>query len=257
MSETLPAQETPYPPFSEASENDNRDELAAALDNTPEETPQASPQPAETSAEETTEETAEPSEDETQARAARLARDLREQRRRARQLEQENLALRGQRTETRDEQIEREIQQRAAQMAAADRVNKAANDVYNEGVKQFGRQEFDSAVQAMNESFGQQTSLVIETLVDLPNAEKVIQHLSLNPDVMDDLASLPPHRLGAALAKEAAKLAPKPKAVSKAPKPITPISTANAAEPEVDMEHMSMEQLAKMWDRRDFMKRFG
>lgn len=253
---TNPLQETTYESLSEASDNDNRDDLVL-----PEDTQEAAaeaPEAPQAEAAEAAPEAEEPTEDEAAARAARLARDLREQKRRARQLEAENQALRGERNETRDEQIEREVQQRAAAMAQQNAINKACNDIYNQGVKEYGRTEFDTSVQAINEAFGAQLMpMVLETLTDLPDAQKLLHYLGENPDKLDDLANLPPHRLGAALAKEATKLAqPKPKQISKAPQPIKPIPTRSAAEPETDLEKMSMEQLAAMWDKRDWERRF-
>lgn len=256
MSETQTAtQETEYPSFSEASDNDNRDDLQlpADTDNQLDAPTEAQDAPDEAPSDETP---AEP-EDEAASRAARLARDLREQKRRARALEQENQALRGERSETRDETIEREVQQRAAAMAQQNAINKACNDIYNTGVKEYGRTEFDQDVQAVNEAFGQAMPVFLETIAEIDNAQKLMHWMAENPDKLDDMANLPPHRLGAALAREAAKLSqPKPKPLSKAPQPIKPIPTRSAAEPEVDMEKMSMEELAKMWDKRDWERRF-
>jgi len=99
--------------------------------------------------------------------------------------------------------------------------------------------------------------IVLDTLVDLPDPAKLLQHLDDNPDVADQLAMLPPHKLGAALMREAAKVAaPKPKPVSRAPTPVRPIQTQPTVEPETDMESMSMEQLARLWDKRDYERRF-
>lgn len=165
--------------------------------------------------------------------------------------------LKGQRTAQPNEQMEIEIANRAAAMAQQQIVNQRANEIYSEGTKEFGRVEFDESVRAVNESFGQAMPLVIDTLTEIPQAQKLIQFLGDNPDIMDDLAALPPHKLGVALANQAAKLsAPKPKPLSKAPAPIRPIATQGASEPETNMERMSMEQLAAIWDKRDFEKRF-
>ena len=259
MSDTItPTQETNYPSLSEATENDVREASEdIAQDDAPQE---AAPEPVEqveqVAEAPATEETVEAAEDDAQARTARLARELRESKRRARQLEIEAQALRGQRQETRDETIEREINQRAQQMAANQAVNQKCNDIYQVGVKQFGRVEFDEDVRAVNEAFGQQMPLVLDTITDVPDPDRLLHYLGENPDILDNLAMLPPHKLGAALAREAEKLSrPKARPISKAPPPIRPIATGGGAEPEMDVEKMSMEQLAKMWDKRDLEKR--
>lgn len=265
MSETVtaaPAEESIYPSLSEATENDVREAPAEAP-----EAARAEVQPdtggegdkppvAATEAVEQPEES-EP-EDDLTARNARLARTLREEKRRARQLELEAQALRGQRTEQPNEAMEREIAQRAAAMAQQQAINQKANEIYGQGVKTYGRVEFDESVKAVNETFGQQMPVIIDTLTEIDNAEKLIQHLADNPDVADQIALLPPHKLGAALAREAAKLsAPRPKPVSKAPPPVRPITQTSSGTQETDVEKMSMDELAKLWDRRDFEKRMG
>lgn len=265
MSETTTQSipETSYEAWGEATENDNRDDLAGQFaqdGEAPAEPAPAAPQePVEAAEEAAAPEAHEDTEDEPTARAARLARDLREQRRRARQLEQENAALRGQRpAETRDESIEREIAQRAAAMAQQEALAAKCNEIYQHGVAEYGRTEFDESVKAVNETFGaQMMPVVLDTITEVEKPEKLLQWLADNPDRADALAALPPHRLGAALAREAAKLAaPKVKAVSKAPPPIKPIPQRSTDEPETDMEKMSMEQLAALWDKRDWERRF-
>jgi len=245
---TTPETETTYPPLSEATENDNRDDIQLPVEESTE--PEAKPAPGPVEAE---------PEDDLSARNARLARELREQKRIARQLEQYNAHLAGQRQMPQDEAYQADINARAAQIAQQQQVNAKSNDIFQAGVSEFGQQEFAESVRLMNESFGQQNiPYVIETIVDLPEPARLIQYLGDNPDIADQMAALPPHRLGAALAREAAKLAnPKPRQVSKVPPPIRPISTQASSEPEGDMEKMSMEQLAKMWDKRDFMRRFS
>lgn len=246
--------------FSEATENDNRDDLVEreAQEAAQEATQEAGQEPVQ-QAEAPAEAEAAEQEDDAEARAARLARDLREQRRRQRHLEQENASLRGQQPpQSQDEATEREIQSRAVALANQQALDKQCNAIYQEGVKTFGRVEFDESVKTVNETFGRQMMpVLLDTLTDLPNPEKLLQHLADNPDKLDDLANLPPHKLGAALAREATKLSqPKAKPLSKAPNPIKPIATRSASEPELDMEKMSMEQLAAVWDKRDWERRF-
>jgi len=250
---TLPAAETSYPPLSEATDNDTRDIIVQPAEESPD-SPEESPPP-----QAAAESEPEPSEDDLSARNARLARELREQKRIARQLEQYNQHLAGQRQMQPDQAMEQEINARAAQLHQQQQVNQRSNDIFQAGCGEFGQQEFGESVRLMNEAFGSQNiPYVIETIVDLPEPAKLIQFLGDNPDIADQIAGLPPHKMGAALAREAGKLAA-PKAarpVSKAPRPISPIASQVSSEPEMDVEKMTMEQLSKMWDRRDFMRRF-
>jgi len=251
MSETI-TPETDYPPLSEATDNDVRDDAVqpeAPVEETPPEPVADSQAPPEVEAE---------PEDDLAARNARLARQLREQKRLARQLSEQAATLQGQRQEQPNEAMEREINLRAQQLAQAQVVNTRANEVYTEGVKAFGRAEFDESVKTMNEAFGPQViPIVIDTLIDIPNAPQLIQYLADNPDIADDLANLPPHKLGAALARESNKIAtPKPKPVSKAPPPIRPIAVQPSNEGDENLENLPMEKLAALWDKRDFDRRF-
>ena len=257
MSETV-TEPSIYEPLSEATENDVREPLPENVEGgTPPEAPET---PAEPEAPvEPTEATSEPeTEDDEKARNARLAKMLREEKRRARQLEQQAQVLAGQRQETRDETVEREVQMRAAQMAHQQQVNAKANEIYQNGVKEFGAVQFQESVQAVNEAFGQQMMVVIDTLTEIDGAQKLINWLADNPDLAENYAALPPHKLGAALARQAEKLnAPKPKPLSKAPAPVTPIRQVSSVEPETDLEKMSMEELDRMWTKRDWEKRMG
>lgn len=258
MSETI-APETDFPSLSEASENDTRDDIRDQLvadgviepdaEAPPPEAPQE-PAPAEEAPEEE-------SEEDLKARNARLARSLREERRRARQAEEHAQALAGQRQENKDEAFEREVAMRAQQLAQQQAITARANEIYADGCKAFGTGHFDADVREMNEAFRDKTPIVIDALTELANPAQVIHYLAQNPDKAEDLAALPPHRLGAALAREAQRLAtPKAKPVSKAPPPVQPLATRSTAEPELDLEKMSMEQLAAVWDKRDWEKRF-
>lgn len=261
---TAPVPETTYPPLSESYEPDMGIRLPS---DGPVETSEGAPEPAPADtaptgdkapveAQETPDEALD--DDELQARNARLARSLREEKRKARQLELEAQALRGQRQEQPTEAMEREIANRAAAMAQQQAINAKANEIYTAGVKDFGRVEFDESVRAVNETFGQQMPVVIDTLTEIEHAEKLIQHLADNPDVADTIALLPPHKMGAALAREAAKLsAPKVKPVSKAPPPIRPIAQTSSAEAETNIENMSMAELDKLWTKRDNERRMG
>lgn len=188
------------------------------------------------------------------ARAAKLAHDLRQARREARQREAELQTLRGQRQAEPDEELDRRANARAEQLAAQRDYTVKVNSVVDAGRKKFGAAEFDSISNEIAETFGNGAATVVEIVYDLDNGAEVLAHLASNPDILDKLASMPPHRLGAALATESAKLsAPKTKPKSNAPKPISPVPTVGTVGSE-------REPTGEEWYKREqanFIKSMG
>ncbi len=250
MSETLEHQ---YESFSEATENDVRaDPIDADTEvGQQEDDDEGGEEPV---VEETPEVVA--TEDDLQARNARLAHELREQRRHSKMLEREAQALRGERTETRDETIDREVALRSHAMVEQQKINDKANAVYHAGVKQFGRMEFEGSVSQVREAFGTQMPLLIETLVDQPGAEKLLHYFAENPDILDNMTHLSPHKLGAAVQREITRLNTPKVSLSKTPRPIQPVNRNAGGNIETNLEKMSMEQLDKLWSKRDFERQF-
>ena len=162
-------------------------------------------------------------------RIAKLARDNRELKRRLREKELEAAAAQG--------------DQNAASAVAQQAHAKKTGAIIDAGRDEFGVKAFDQASQAVADDFGPAVGLFIEALHELPDSHKVIMHLAANPDIAEAIAVMPPHRMGAALAREAAKLAPKPKAISKAPAPIKPIAVAKSAPAQKQEKDMSMAEL--------------
>lgn len=210
--------------------------------------------PAEAAAEEPAEqvEAAEPAEsesapvDEGQERIAKLARDAREAKRRMRQLEAENQALRGERTETLDEKTERLVEQRAAEKATQRASAEKTQVVIDQGYKEYGRAAFDEAAATVSEDTGPAFNHIRDALLDIPDAHKIVKYLADNPDISSDLARMAPARLGVALARVAEEIRPKPKAISKAPPPpsaIKIIKSAKSTKSELDMD---MDELAAL-----------
>jgi hypothetical protein len=194
------------------------------------------------------EQAAEDQHSDTEKRIARLAHDAREARRQARQLRAENEILKGQRTEAPDAEMDRKVTERAQQIAANDKFNATCQTIFKDGVKEYGEAKFKDAVAAMNEPLGFIPTTLVEAMVDAGNPHKLIQHLGSNHDVLEDLLALPPHRQGTAIAKLAAELAPKAKAVSAAP---TPHKTVGGnSKVELDPDKMSIAEYMKHDEQR-------
>lgn len=165
-------------------------------------------------------------EDDTK-RAARLAQELRAARRRARVLEAEAQALRGERQLSHDESVEVEVNRRMATAQQQDAVQERSRAILQEGRSAYGN-SFDDALRDLASGMTQDHYLAMtDAVLEVPDAHKLVMHLANNPDIADRIAGMTPTRMGVALANEAAKLAkPKPKPVSKATPPITPVKTA-------------------------------
>lgn len=122
------------------------------------------------------------------------------------------------------EQAERIATERAAEKAAQEAAasfNRAADEVYQNGVKEFP--EFDSAVQNLR-NFGYMTYNTVEAALATDNPQRVIFELGKDPALAERITSLPPLKMAVEFAKLAAKApAPAKKEVSAAPAPVRPI----------------------------------
>lgn len=243
-------------------------ELEAAL--AADEAARSQPAP-ETDVTETTEPTAEPTADNTETaepiaepedtdgdktdpependfekRIARLAFEKRQAERKAREQEAELRRLRGEAPALhRDEQIEQEVERRAAERAAVKAFNDRANAIHQAGVQSYGR-DFDAKLAALRDAGLSLSAELVEAADEAGDPARIIHYLGRNIDIAERVMSLPPHRLGAALAKIAIETTPKPKQHSKAPPPIKPISGKITHEPPDDAvsmdEYMRREQ---------------
>jgi len=185
-------------------------------------------------------------ESETDKRLKKLSGEARNARREARLLREENEVLKGQRTDAPDAEFERRVAEKAAQVAKQDAFNKHCDDIYKNGIKEFGS-KFNESVQTLKETFG--TGLPFTFIDAITEASdkphKMLAYLGDNTDVLDRISVLPAHRLGAALAKLDAEInKPAPvKSISKAPAPIKPVS--GNAKSEVTDDTMDLDAYIK------------
>lgn len=179
--------------------------------------------------------------------------------RRAKELEAQLAAASGQRQETRDETIQREAQQMARQIAAHEvavqqqrRIREAADRDYK---------DFGQVLSGYADTFPDWGG-VPQTLIDAAteaaegSEHRVLYHLGKNLDEAERIMALPPARMGAAIAKLAAKLtAPTPpKQVSQAPRPVQEVTTAAVPAPK-DPAKMSIGEWIEYEDRRQAERR--
>lgn len=144
-----------------------------------------------------------------------------------------------------DELVEKRAAEKAQHQAIADR----GQSVSKVGAEQYP--DFQSAVITLDALGISQDS--VESILGMDDAHKVIYALGKNPEEASRILSLPPVQQGRELERLALKSAqPAPKAVSKAPAPITPIDSS--ATVETDPSKMSMAEWAK-WREKNSKSR--
>ena len=140
-----------------------------------------------------------------------------------------------------EEQLREKIRQETlieAQLAAqVEEFNAKCNAVYKAG-----KTEYDDFEEVLNKGFAQIGGLkvpLVEAVLEAGDAaERILYELAKDPDEADRLQKLPPVRLGAAVAKLAAKLSkPKAERVTSAGEPVKPairagVGRATNADPE-------------------------
>lgn len=117
-------------------------------------------------------------------------------------------------------------------------INERCDAMFDAGAKAFPK-TWEASVAAVGEVFGDeivQRPDFLEAVTDLDNAAAVYHDLASDPDKMEAVLALPPHKMGMELARISARLAqaPRPKAVSKVPPPIKPLDGPTLQERSLD-----------------------
>ena len=124
--------------------------------------------------------------------------------------------------------IDRLVEERASQLAKQKEiVGKVAK--VEQALRANLKDSFDDFFTDLQAS-GDSAKSLVETVLDLDDSEKVMEHLANNRDELYSVLNLPPRQQAIQLAKlsvklEASKTAPK---VSNAPKPVSPIGARSA-----------------------------
>lgn len=213
-------------------------------------------------AEDTTEEqepeVKEDRDDETTKRIARLAAEARIAKRQLKAAQEENARLRGNAPALpQDAEIERQINERATALQAQKAYNDGCNKIFQDGVKLYP--DFEQKVGDINKELGSMPVAFVEAAMEIGDPHKIIHYLGSNLDEAERILALPPHKMGAALAKVAQKTnaAPAPKPVSKAPAPIKPVAGSPKSSSSNDPDKMSMDEFVKWQDAQDKKRRYG
>ena len=136
--------------------------------------------------------------------------------------------------------IDELVEKRAAEKAQHQAIAERGQSVSKVGAEQYP--DFQSAVVTLDALGISQDS--VESILGMDDAHKVIYALGKNPEEASRILSLPPVQQGRELERLALKAAqPAPKAVSKAPAPITTLDGSTTVE--TDPSKMSMAEWAK------------
>lgn len=143
------------------------------------------------------------------------------------------------------------VTQRAEQLAQQQQMVERGQSVSKVGAEVYP--DFMTAVSTLD-ALGI-TGDQVNSLLGMEDAHKVIYSLGKNPEEAQRILSLPPIQQGRELERLASKpaRAADPKAVSNAPKPISPVDGVAAAQP--DPTKMSMDDWAK-WREKTAKTRF-
>jgi hypothetical protein len=129
--------------------------------------------------------------------------------------------------------------------AAARLVQQREFDARRQSVIAAGQKEFSDWAEKTDILHGlgaTSNPAFMEALVELPNAAKVVAHLADDADAVEALLRKSPAAMAAALGRMDAEVSrPATRALSSAPKPVTPVTTpAVVAEPDAYDEKLSM-----------------
>ncbi len=135
-----------------------------------------------------------------------------------------------------EEEIERRVEEKALQMAAAKQFNDACNNIVEAGKKEF--KDWDASLDNLTlvGLIGKGAPIdFLETAIELKNPAAILHHLGKNLDEAERITKLPPKRMAMELARIETQLsAPAPATptpVSNAPAPVIPVGGAAKVTP--------------------------
>jgi hypothetical protein len=171
-----------------------------------------------------------PKSDWVQRRIDQLTREKHEERRQREALEAQ-LRQYQQPAETSQQTPQRqmsadEVRAEAKRLIQEEKFNEACNRVFDAGKTEFP--DWDSSLRTF-QMLGGASPEFLEAVTAMDAGHKVLHHLGQNPETAERLLSLPPLRMALELARlESTVGQAKPKPVSQAPDPITPIGGRSA-----------------------------
>lgn len=153
------------------------------------------------------------------------------------------------------DKIRAEAIQEVQQQSRFQRINDNSEAMFEAGTKAFPK-TWESRVKDAAEIFSDEMRAkpeFLETITDLDNSAAVYHELAGDPDKMEAVLNMPPHKMGVELARISAKLssAPAPRPVSRAPAPIRPLDGPSVQERSLeDLANDQSPAAMKEFDRR-------
>lgn len=135
--------------------------------------------------------------------------------------------------------VDRQINERAQEIVRKNQFDDRCNEAYSSGKAEFS--DFDATLGNFR-LLGEASQPLIEAVIQLPDAHKVLYALGQDMDEAERISSLPPVPMAVALAKLSMSQ-PKAKPVSNAPPPIRPID--GAPKGQIDPDDMSTDEWVK------------
>lgn len=191
-------------------------------------------------------------------RLARLANDAREKNRQLAEMRSEIERLKGIRTETRDQEIDRLADERARVKVAAKEFETATYTIFNNGMSSFGPR-FKQALDSLNDVCADpdRVNQLCDGVIAAAGSNDghlLIKHLGDNPDVLEDIVKLPAIGQGIELAKLAIKLtAPKIRPVSQAPAPTKGVRSTSTKTSVSNPGELPMDEFVK-WSKENMRR---
>jgi hypothetical protein len=127
------------------------------------------------------------------------------------------------------EDIDRLIDQRAAEKLAIQQHNARVEEWDKAGKESFGEDKFKAACETVaNMSSAEQRRMLLAIALDVEGGQRAIIEMADDPEEAERILAMPPHRMALALTKLGATPTPEPKPVSRLPPPIRPPSGGRA-----------------------------
>jgi hypothetical protein len=148
-----------------------------------------------------------------------------------------------------------QIRAEAERIVAQQTFDRTCNDIYEQGAKAF-KGDWQAAVATLGSALPSGiTRDLVDAAIEAGDAHKLFFHLGKNPELAQEIADLPPARMAVRLTRIASEInkPPAPKAVSKAPAPVTPIGPG-PTNTDKSPDDMTMEEFIR-WDEERQAKR--
>ena len=162
---------------------------------------------------------------------------------RLREFEQHIAQQSGQQRQPSQQDLDAEINRRAAAMVQAQQHNDKFNTWEQDGVKELGTttDAFRDASKTVAEMVDPaRMPALVEVLMDTPGGQRAVMAMAADAAEAERILSLPPHRMALEIARLGAPPeAPKPRATSNLPPPIRPPASRGAAVPDPERGDMS------------------